>query len=186
MFKNIVSLVITICTLLIVTSWIMERVETGNFSLFNRHHRAGKQIDHVHNQTTSSPPAKSMATESTTGKDPQQSSREHDPESIFQLDRSPQNSSDSVAETESDQSATNEKPKPVSEQTVAFKPFKQKSETASNQDMITELPEETVYDLNQHQIDFDKQDTDKPASTSPRNVLADTYTLLDNVNKMLK
>ncbi len=186
MLKNIVSLIITICILLIVISWIMERVETGNFSLFNRHHRVGKQIDHVQNRTTASPPTKNMATESAIGKGLRQSSREQDPEAIFQLDRAPKHSSDSVAETESDQSATSEKTKPISEQTVAFKPFKQKSESATNQDMITELPEETVYDLNQRQIDFDRQDTDKSDGTSSRNVLADAYTLLDNVNKMLK
>ena len=36
MFKNTISLIIAVCTLVITASWIMEHAATGNFSLFGR------------------------------------------------------------------------------------------------------------------------------------------------------
>ena len=48
------------------------------------------------------------------------------------------------------------------------------------------LPEEVVYDLDQRQVVFDDRCTNRTNGVSQRDILADTYSLLDNVSKMLK
>jgi len=175
MLRKSISLIITVCILVIVASGIMERAETGSFSLFG-HRGVVKQaepVDSVDDRAVSGLQQKDEANRSTMPVNQSAGNKKELARVNLESDKSTK-LSDVDADLESDR-----------EREVAPVAVSEALSKTAELDRDS-LPEEVVYDRDQRQIVFNDRGSSRVDGVSQRDILAETYSLLDNVSKMLK